>query len=196
MNPALCGSGSPTPPLQLVHAVDPNRRVLINQERLDVGYVDHVSREVFGLNQKPGDILVIINSLGGSHSAGKHIGDIFRTSSSRIIGKVEGKADSAAFTALMGCHLRFATENSTFLVHNPEFDWSLRVKHNSSAEIVGKNFLTIRKNVRKERLWLIHAILNREGVTISRKELIALLKSERRISALEALHFGFIDGVL
>jgi len=180
--------------IEAIHAVT-DRRILIQGPKLDSATMERVSREVFELNKTTGDILVVFDSPGGRHIDGKTLFDVFRTSREKVIGMVQGIADSAAFIALLGCHVKLATHYSTFVVHNSEMTYEGRIKYTSSAKEYLKTFKRVNL-LRRERIWLISLILKKTKGKISRRELSKLLDEDRRIDADEAIKLGFIDGIV
>jgi ATP-dependent protease ClpP protease subunit len=183
--------------LALVHAVDPERRIIIRTDKLESPERVRIVERLFEFNAKVADILLTLDSSGGSYKDGQFIHDCIRNSKSRVIGLVEGRANSAIFTVLQGCHIRLATENSTLIVHNPEIiPGRKRVKHNSSLRDAKKDFLELRSQVQKERRWFINFALKCSKGGISRIELVELLEKESELSASEALTFGWLDGIV
>ncbi len=152
--------------------------------------------QISRLNSRPGDILIQFSSPGGGNQAGKHLFDILRISQERTVGLVLVSANSAAFTALQGCHLRLASENSTLVVHNPELERYERIKYSSRVEDFIPAFEERLLMIQEQREWLIGMTLQKSKGKITREELEILLDEGRTISAQEALKLGFIDGIV
>jgi len=173
-----------------------NRRILIQGPKLDSATLQQASRQLFDYSKEDGDILVVFDSPGGSLLDGKALYDAFRISRQRVIGLVQGAADSAAFTALQGCTIRLFTESSTMLIHDSVLAYTGRQKHSDNEAEYLKTFRRRRSDLRGERTWLMSLVMRKSGGGITRKQLSALLAVDRRLSAVEALEYGFIDGIV
>jgi len=182
--------------LELVSGIPNRRRVRVTSRKLTEKVAKGLQSQISRLNDRPGDILVQFKSPGGAHQAGKNMFDILRVSKERTIGLVIVSANSAAFIALQGCHLRLASESSSLVVHNPEVERYERIKHSSRPENSASACERAIQTIQVQREWLIDMILQKSEGKMTRDKLRILLDDGRTLNAEEALKYGFIDGIV
>ncbi len=187
--------------LELTTRVPPNRILsvrgsLLNQVAASVKF------KLGEMQAEEGDILFLVDSIGGHVKAGIALNESFRTSPQRIIGKVEGKAASAGFMALQGCAIRVATPNSILVIHdtgtmdpNP-----FMVKHDTGKRDfiryhLGK-FDELLHEAQTNHEAIIQILLARSKYFENRADLEYFLDQERQLTPEEAIRYGFLDGVI
>lgn len=150
--------------------------------------VQKIEKMIIGLNAKDErEILLYINSGGGSVRTGFDLYDIIKHSKAPVIGMVVGRADSMAGIILQACHLRRALSHSTFYLHYSQInlckEWN---EFAAEAEKIIKGAET-----NQEEIWKIFA---QRGIDI--EKIKKLCSEKKNLSAQEAKELGLIDEII
>lgn len=127
---------------------------------------------------------VLINSGGGSYSAGSEIFTILKDYSGDTVGKITGLAGSAASVAAMGVRKLCISPTAQIMIHNSWIDSrGDRHIHGQRAELL---------------LSTDEAATNAYALKTgkSREELLALMDKETWLNAQKALEYGFVDEIM
>jgi ATP-dependent protease ClpP protease subunit len=112
----------------LEHGIDvPGQTLFINNE-IGPGTLDVIvsGLHLIGHNK---DVLVLINSIGGSLSEGLGIYDSLLNHGGKVTGRVVGEACSAACIILQACDVREATKHSIIMHHVGEAHYGNHAKN-------------------------------------------------------------------
>jgi ATP-dependent protease ClpP protease subunit len=155
----------------------------INEETLRI-ISDAVSE--FYIKKIP-KMTLLISSDGGNLSIALQIYDLLGLYPGEKTGIVFGRAHSAALIVLQGCDKRYATANSTILIH-----------HGSCN--VNKNLFYDKKGLAKlirdaKEVEKVVSLLFQKKTKRTPKEIHKLSMEDKKIFVKEAIKFGFLDGV-
>lgn len=158
--------------------------------------VDQIGAMIMFLNakDKKKNITLHIKCPGGNLVAALDLYDIVNCSEAPICGVVNGMAYSAAAVILQGCKTRQAYKHSEIMVHNvrshevdiDEFDPEFREKVEKFRSKHER-----RKKTQEDMLYILTQKTKR-----TRAEMAELCREEKKLSAEEALKYGFIDQIL
>lgn len=156
---------------------------------IDKGTVDELARVMLDFFLERRElILVLIFSNGGLLRPALEIFDLLRLFPGRKIGLVFGKAYSAASIILQACDKRYATPNSSILIHHGRCnEVNLDMLHSEDK---------LNAFLKEERELSEHTysiFVNRTGK--SRDEICSLCLRNTPIFVKEAIEFGLIDEV-
>jgi ATP-dependent protease ClpP protease subunit len=149
------------------------------------------------LQESSEEILCEIDCAGGSFDRGFEIFNALQRSSAPIRGVVNGRAFSAGFMILQGCHVRSASENDAFKLHAPEaYTVNTPIRYDSIEEdyiaAQRKDFHFYQPLLKKERENVIEILLRRNK-KIDRDKLESILNSAQTFLGREAFELGFLD---
>ena len=132
------------------------------------------------------ELVLEINSGGGSVMAGFEIYSLLRQSGRRCVAEVQSFAASAASTILQGCALRRMSPVGQVMIHNPScVAWGNAAALGQAAQMLEAG---------KESI--LNAYELRCGGRCSRADLSRLMDEERWMSAQEAVERGLADEIL
>ena len=132
------------------------------------------------------DVLLIINSAGGSILEGFSIYNAIKEYPGRVVARVDLAASMASVIALAADSVEMSPNSSIFMIHRA---WSCAC---GTAE----DLRSIAEDLEKLGEMLINIYLEKVDGAISREELEEYLDSETYFTAQEALEAGLIDEIL
>lgn len=130
-------------------------------------------------------ITLIINCGGGNDIIGMGLVDVIQNSKTPVIGVCFGLCASMAFAIFAVCHMRIATVNSVFMVH----DGVVTIQNNTTK---AKDY--IQKFMPKMDERYNHAIASRTKFTV--KELDEISPHDNWFFADELVDMGMVDGII
>lgn len=136
-------------------------------------------------SEKYKEIILHINSLGGSMLDAYDIISSFKNANIKVVGVNEGFAVSAASYILASCDKRYARSYSMAMIHNP----AVGNQSIDTKDVKLKNFLT----KSRDGILTIYQSVFRDK---TRDEIIALLNSETNFNADEQLAIGLVEEIL
>lgn len=139
-----------------------------------------------GGSYTPPPIILHIDSYGGGVYQGLGLYDVIRSSDTPVTTIVEGMAMSAGMLLLLAGENRFATENSTIMVHSM-FD----VIAGKTAELVSQVKWATEVQER-----LTNIMLERTKISKQKLDEVEREKLDWFMGTKEALTLGIIDGIL
>lgn len=177
----------------------PPERIILLKGTIDWPRVDAIVEKLHELSAKPTPVLIEFNSRGGEFWDGLHLYDRFRLSAVPVVGRVMGVAHSAALTALQGCHLRIASANARFVLHEPYMELRTRLKRRTGTSVL--EFVATQIDaVSENSLRVLNILLERVGATadeVMRRKVENLFFGEERIlTPEEILEFRFLDRIV
>lgn len=186
--------------LNMVRRIPPERTIAI-EGTLNALSEKRLSERLAKIQESAGsEILVTINSKGGSFVTGINLHHTFRSIHGRTVGKVDGFAMSAAFMALQGCEVRYATPSSRLWIHNPQIQPNvMQITHNTRQD----EFLADAKTqfdlalstIQQQREEVVQALLSRSSV-LNRSQLEEILEKRPVLTPKQAVRYGFLDGII
>lgn len=139
-------------------------------------------------NSAATEIIVHINSRGGSVDEGFAIHDLLTNSGKKITTRVEGQASSIASVVLMAGSVRQISENSTVLVHNPWMDLTL------IGGLEADEMIHIGNQMKEAENKILDFYVSKTGV--EREAMAAFMKEETAFTADKALELKFATEIL
>ncbi len=136
------------------------------------------------LDRSDGDINLIINSEGGSTVDGWGIVDFILQMRNSVHGIVYGGAFSMASVILQACKTRKMTKHSTMMVHAG----SVEMDSDTNSAILNAEYLKKDLDITMD--------FYRSRARISPKKMKELMSQDTFLAPLEALRYGFIDGII
>lgn len=134
-------------------------------------------------------LLVVIDSPGGILEAAFAVA-AFLNYTDQSTALVTGKADSSAIVVLQACKHRVMLDTASIFFHSSGFTKRFR---NLDAEC-DKKMQAYREERLASQALYDKAVARRSKV--SPEEIRELCRKEKRLSATEALHYGFVDKVV
>jgi len=169
------------------------RKIIIGSD-ISESEADKIITQLHLLNLSKGDIILKINSRGGSFEGSLKLYEAISFSENPVIGVVIGYAFSGAAIILQACKKRYATTNSKILFHHPKYSISKTINPKSDIEEIIKYLkeeikIIIEKDNLIKRILLDKTRMNKDEVEI-------FLNQEKKLQASEAKELGIIDEVL
>lgn len=134
-----------------------------------------------------GDILVLIDSEGGSVPHALALYDTLRSSSVRTVGLVIGQCLSAATLVFQGCQHRMMYPNASFMMHGGM---------NNTGYTPANEFRAAAQNQLQEFERFDELLLAHSGGKCSRREFKRLNQQGKYLGAEETKKLGFCDFVV
>ncbi len=122
-------------------------RVIVFNQGVDDGLLEDVILHIWKWNMEDKDlpvdkrkpIRIIINSCGGDVYSATALIDVIKTSKTPVYGVATGLVASAAFYIFVGCHKRYAFQNTVLLMHDGELQLqSTSVKAKQTMQFFGE----------------------------------------------------------
>lgn len=146
-----------------------------------------VSEFLQGLSSDVTDIVVHINSRGGSVDEGFTIHDLFKSSGKTITTIVEGMAASIASIVLFAGSKREITPNSKVMIHNPWIDPS------SISGLEADEVAEVAASMKNEETRILDFYANNTGA--DRETIKSMMKAETEMTADAALELKFVTSI-
>jgi ATP-dependent Clp protease, protease subunit len=137
------------------------------------------------LDRTKGNITLIINTQGGEAAAGLAISDAIKMTKSKIIAHCYGECMSIGMVILQACDTRLSTPTCRFMIHDVR--WGMEETSFTNAKRYMEEFENMQAKVQA-------VLVEASGLTL--KEVSHLCKQETFFNAVEAIGWGFLDGVL
>ena len=136
------------------------------------------------LEKHPGDVVIYINSPGGSVTAASQIYSMLKERQGRSVARIESLAASAASVIAMGCDRVEMARTAYMMIHNAA---SVAWGDNREMDRTGEVLREIDKGIRQ-------AYMEKTGLP---EEMIrAMMDAETWMSAATAIERGFADGYI
>lgn len=170
-----------------------NDRKIILGSNITESEADKMILHLHALNLSAGDIVLKINSRGGSFEASLKLYEAISCSENPVLGLVTGYAFSGAAVILQACTKRYATKNSKILFHNLAYPIDTLITPESDIK---KIIEKIQKEI-DEIIWKNQTIkkIVCEKTKIKPEEISRFLSEEKKLSAQEAMDYGIIDEI-
>lgn len=139
-------------------------------------------------NADADEIIVHINSRGGSVDEGFAIHDLLVNSGKKITTRVEGQASSIASVVLMAGSVRQITENSTVMIHNP---W---INPTIMAGLEADEIIKIGNDMKQAETRILDFYVNSTGGT--KDQIESFMKEETTFNADTAVELKFATEIL
>ncbi len=131
------------------------------------------------------EIVVRINSMGGSVDAGFAIYDLLRTSGKNITTIIEGQCYSIATVIALAGDERKATENSSFLIHNP---WTFGVGDSATLKRTADELQSIENKIAQ--------FYSKRAGNITPELALEEMEKDITMSLETAMEYGFITQII
>ena len=152
----------------------------------DLIWGDEVTASMFRmeLEKHPGDIIVYINSPGGSVTAASQIYSMLKERKGKSTARIESIAASAASVVAMGCSRIEMARSAYMMIHNAS---SIALGDHREMEHAGDVLKEIDSGI---------ADVYAERTGIDRDEIARMMAEETWMSAATAVEKGFADGIM
>lgn len=134
------------------------------------------------------EIIVHINSRGGSVDEGFAIHDLFANSGKKITTRVEGQASSIASVIFLAGSVRQVTENSSVMIHNPWIDPTL------ISGLEADDLEKMTADMRHEENRILDFYVAKTGA--DRDQIKEFMKAETKFDPAKALELKFATEIL
>lgn len=146
------------------------------------GVIRHALRD----NPAGEDLVLEINSVGGSVFAGFEIYTLLRGAECRTVAEVQSLAASAAATVISGCSRVLVSPVAQVMLHQPSIDTYGDIQaHDRSLRMLE----SIQRSI-------INGYVSRCGDKTTRRQLENMVNRETWLTAQEAVDIGLADGIL
>lgn len=139
-------------------------------------------------NSDADEIIVHINSRGGSVDEGFAIHDLLTNSGKKVTTRVEGQASSIASVVLLAGSVRQITENSNVMVHNPWMDLTL------IGGLEADEMIRVGNQMKEAETKILDFYVTKTGA--DKEQIANFMKEETTFNAATAIELKFATEIL